>query len=179
MSHFNILGPFVSFLISFRRYIGIKYPDMLLRNSKIVNIGNTISLLVVIAYYVSLGIFSTLYEFRTFNFVQLCLRQPEGESQSIMLFSVMVPNILLNCFTIAFDFATKVKINQDVVPMVLNSIMTERKRIDEIAKRAIYINVGLFVPWILYIGNYHTLTLDENRQKCLIWIFFSNYWQTN
>ena len=127
---------------------------MYLRNSKVVNIGNTISLLVVIVYYVSLAVFSTLYEFRTFNFVQLCLSQPEGESQNIMLFSVMVPNMVLNCMTIALDYATKVKINREVVPLgaELKSIMIERKRIDQIAKRAIYINVGLFVPWILYIG---------------------------
>ena len=122
---------------------------MYLRNSKVVNIGNTISLLVVIAYYVSLAVFSTLYEFRTFNFVQLCLGQLEGESQNVMLFSVMVPNMILNCMTIALDYATKVKINRDAE---LKSIGIERKRIDQIAKRAIYINVGLFVPWILYIG---------------------------
>ena len=122
---------------------------MYLRNSKVVNIGNTISLLVVIAYYVSLAVFSTIYEFRTFNFVQLCLGQLEGESQNVMLFSVMVPNMILNCMTIALDYATKVKINRDAE---LKSIGIERKRIDQIAKRAIYINVGLFVPWILYIG---------------------------
>ena len=122
---------------------------MCLRNSKVVNIGNTISLLVVIVYYISLAVFSTLYEFRTFNFVQLCLSQQEGESQNVMLFSVMVPNMILNCMTIALDYATKVKINRDAE---LKSIGIERKRIDQIAKRAIYINVGLFVPWILYIG---------------------------
>ena len=75
-----------------------------------------------------------------------------------MLFSVMVPNMILNCMTIALDYATKVKINREVVPLgaELKSIMIERKRIDQIAKRAIYpiyINVGLFVPWNLYTGN--------------------------
>ena len=49
-----------------------------------------------------------------------------------------------------------VKINQvaDVIQAELKSKANDRKRRDRIAKRAIYINVGLFLPWILYSGTY-------------------------
>ena len=71
-----------------------------------------------------------------------------------MLFSVMVPNMVIIGLTIALDFATKVKINQVVatIDAELQSVKADKKRRDEIAKRAIYINVGLFLPWILYSG---------------------------
>ena len=78
-----------------------------------------------------------------------------------MLFSVMVPNMVIIGITIALDFATKVKINQVVatIDAELQSVKADKKRRDEIAKRAIYINVGLFLPWILYSGKYCSLIL--------------------
>ena len=147
-----VTGPFVSFVISLRRFIGMKYPDLLKQNSFIANIGNPLIILFVIAYYVILVYLSTFRDWRAFNFVQLCLDQPEGKSGLIMILTVIIPNMVLIGITIALDYATKVKINQveDEVRAELKSIVTERKRRDEIAKRAMIINAGLFLPWVFY-----------------------------
>ena len=147
-----ILGPFVSFMISLRRFIKMKYPDLLERNSFIASIGNPFIILLVIAYYVILVYLSTFLDWRAFNFVQLCLDQPEGKSGAIMILTVIIPNMALIGITIALDYATKVKINQ--VEDIKKSVATKRKRRDEIAKRAMVINAGLFLPWIFYSGNF-------------------------
>ena len=123
-----VTGPFVSFVISFRRFIGMKYPDLLKQNSFIASIGNPLIILFVIAYYVILVYLSTFQDWRAFNFVQLCLDQPEGKSGLIMILTVIIPNMVLIGITIALDYATKVKINQveDEVMAELKSIVTER-----------------------------------------------------
>ena len=154
----------------------MKYSNLYSKDSKVLNFLNSLVLSIVIGYYVGLGILSIFHEFRTFNFVQLCLGQPAGETQNIMLFSVMVPNMVIIGITIALDFATKVKINQVVatIDAELQSVKADKKRRDEIAKRAIYINVGLFLPWILYSGKYFLLI---NFVFCFCVIFKLSYLQ--
>ena len=134
----------------------MKYPDLLERNSFIASIGNPFIILLVIAYYVILVYLSTFLDWRAFNFVQLCLDQPEGKSGAIMILTVIIPNMALIGITIALDYATKVKINQveDIKKYEPKSVVTERKRRDEIARRAMVINAGLFLPWIFYSGNF-------------------------
>ena len=109
----------------------------------------------LIAYYVTVVILSHILDWKAFAFVQLCLDEPKGESLA-MFWTVILPNVVLIPITIALDCITKVKINQvaDAIQAELKSNVTERKRRDKIAKRAIYINVGfgLFLPWILYAG---------------------------
>ena len=130
----------------------MKYPDLLERNSFIASIVNPYVILLVIAYYVILVHLSTFWDWKAFNFVTLCLDQPEGKSTSIVILTVIVPNMVLIGMTIALDYATKVKINQ--VEDIKKSVATKRKRRDEIAKRAMVINAGLFLPWIFYSGNF-------------------------
>ena len=108
----------------------MKYPDLLERNSFIASIVNPYIILLVIAYYVILVHLSTFWDWKAFNFVTLCLDQPEGKSNSIVILTVIVPNMVLIGMTIALDYATKDKINREVVPLgaELKSIMIERKR---------------------------------------------------
>ena len=138
----------------------MKYPNLFQRNSHVINVSSTVSRLVVIAYYVILVFLKTFLGSRSFNFVQLCLDQPEDDDQTIMFLGVICPNVALIVIAIALDYATKVKINQveDSIVAVWKSKATEGKRRDKIATRAIYINVGLFLPWLLYSGNIVRIT---------------------
>ena len=134
----------------------MKYPDLLERNSFIASIVNPYVILLVIAYYVILVHLSTFWDWKAFNFVTLCLDQPEGKSGSIVILTIIIPNMVLIGMTIALDYATKVKINQveDIKKYEPKSVVTERKRRDEIARRAMVINAGLFLPWIFYSGTF-------------------------
>ena len=129
------------------------YPDLFKGNSSGINVSHTLSLLILIAYYVTVPILSTFLDWGTFNFIQLCLDEPKGDS-IIMFWTIIAPNLVLITITIVLDYKTMVKINQvaDVIQAELKSKANDRKRRDRIAKRAIYINVGLFLPWILYSG---------------------------
>ena len=138
----------------------MKYPHLFPRNSHVINVSSTVSRLVVIAYYVILVFLKTFLGSRSFNFVQLCLDQPEDDDQTVMFLGVICPNVALIVIAIALDYATKVKINQveDSIEAEWKNKATERKRRDKIATRAIYINVGLFLPWLLYSGNIVRIT---------------------
>ena len=138
------------------------YPDLFKGNSSVINVSHTLSLLILIAYYVTVPILSTFLDWGTFNFIQLCLDKPKGDS-IIMFWTIIAPNLVLIIITIVLDYKTMVKINQvaDVIQAELKSKANDRKRRDRIAKRAIYINVGLFLPWILYSGTWFLYVLAK------------------
>ena len=114
--------------------------------------GNTISLCVVMLYMIIFVCVTTYLDLGAFNFINVCLGIPEGTHQYIAFMAIMIQNTLLIGLTIALDCANKTTIEHMVVYISpqMRQAMEEQRGHDEIARRAIYINICLFLPWVFY-----------------------------
>ena len=160
-----VTGPFTSFLISLRRLIGLKYPNLASRNSRIVNLVHTVSLCLVMFYTIVMIFLTTFLDLGAFNFINVCLGIPEGNGQYIVIVGLIIPICMLIGLTITLDFANKTIIEHMVVEVSpsMRQAMEEKKGHDEIARRAIYINICLFIPWVFYsaiVGNSFDFSLE-------------------
>ena len=95
---------------------------------------------------------TTYLDLGAFNFINVCLGIPEGTHQYIVIVGIMIPNMLLIGLTIGLDCANKSTIEHMVVYISpqMRQAMEEQRGHDEIARRAIYINICLFLPWVFY-----------------------------
>ena len=118
----SILGPLTSFLISFRRFLGLKYPKKISNTSKIINLITTIAFVMITLYLLIFMLISTFWNLEQINWIQQCLGQPEAKNnvstllrqiarvfemirlknliifQGLMVGGILVPNLILQFF---------------------------------------------------------------------------------
>ena len=162
-----VTGPFTSFLISLRRLIGLKYPNLASRNSRFVNLVHTVSLCLVMFYTIVMIFVTTFLDLGDSEFINLCLGIPEGNGQYnyIVIVGLILPICMVIGLTITLDFANKTIIEHMIVEVSLSmrQAMEEKRGHNEIARRAIYINICLFIPWVFYsaiVGNSFDFSLE-------------------
>ena len=172
-----VTGPFTSFLISLRRLIGLKYPNLASRNSRFVNLVHTVSLCLVMFYTIVMIFVTTFLDLGASEFINLCLGIPEGNGQYnyIVIVGLILPICMVIGLTITLDFANKTTIEHMIVEVSLSmrQAMEEKRGHNEIARRAIYINICLFIPWVFYsaiVGN----SFDFSSETKTILITISN-----
>ena len=149
----TIMGPFWSLLITLRRFVQLRYPNLIPNNSSIINCLASLIMTIVAFYYMTILTFDLLKDVRHFNFIEHCLGRQEkvDKSPAFGFFLIGLPQFVALIATVALDIFnhfTIVKVMDG--NQVLKISEEERKRREKIPKRATIINSCMFIPFTVF-----------------------------
>ena len=167
----TLIAPLMTILISIRRFIQVKNPNLIKLNSRVFNTFTTVVLSLAAIYLLTFNAINVYWDQKNFHYIGLCLGvldEWSTQSNRMLFWLLFLPSLILVITAMILDVIThRLKQTSTIGTVELSRRQEGQRKLERVPKRAALVNLISLSFWIA--NGFVRFSITREEDKIAFW----------